>query len=194
VWTNGKKRIFHTFSLLVEIEGHFTHEFVTSVYETRDSGMLTEAADHLVLKGIVSWEIDGIFKILSYSLDGRQLPVDILFILILCFHILILILMLARCRYKLRQLFRKRWHSLDKSAIAGQQSILIEPHILDNTHAFFTGTYLTKLHLFIPGSNRLWDNIQLNPHNLSKLRQLFRKSWRSLDLHRANININIKIW
>jgi hypothetical protein len=30
--------------------------------------------------------------------------------------------------------------------------------------------------------------------NLSKLRHLFRKSWRSLDLHRANININIKIW
>jgi hypothetical protein len=39
--------------------------------------------------------------ILSYSLDGRQLPLDILFILILCFHILILILMLARCRSKL---------------------------------------------------------------------------------------------
>jgi hypothetical protein len=71
--------------------------------------------------------------ILSYSLDCRQLPLDILFILILCFHILILILMLARCRSKLRQLFRKRWHSLDKSAIAEQQSILIEPHILDNT-------------------------------------------------------------
>jgi hypothetical protein len=29
--------------------------------------------------------------------------------------------------------------------------------------------------------------------NLSKLRHLFRKSWRSLDLLRANININIKI-
>jgi hypothetical protein len=49
------------------------------------------------IKGIVSWDIDGIFMILSNSLDGRQLPLDILFILILCFHILILILMLARC-------------------------------------------------------------------------------------------------
>jgi hypothetical protein len=132
-------------------------------------------------KGIVSWDIDGIFMILSYSLDGRQLPLDILFILILCFHILILIIMLARCRSKLCQLFWKRWRSLDKSAIAEQQSILIEPHILHNTHALFT--YLPKSQLFIPGSDRLWDNIQLN-----------RKSWRSLDLHRANININIKIW
>jgi hypothetical protein len=68
------------------------------------------------------------------DIDGKQLPIDILFILILCFHILIL--MLARCRSKLRQFFRKRWLSLDKSAIAEQQPILIEPHILDNTHAF----------------------------------------------------------
>jgi hypothetical protein len=30
----GRREIFHTFSLLVEIEGHFTHEFVTYVYET----------------------------------------------------------------------------------------------------------------------------------------------------------------
>jgi hypothetical protein len=91
--------------------------------------------------------------ILSYSLDGRQLPIDILFILILCFHILILILMLARCRSKLRQLFRKRWRSLDKSAIAEQQYILMEPHILDNTHAWIT--FLPKSQLFIPGSDRL---------------------------------------
>jgi hypothetical protein len=32
----GRREIFHTFSLLVEIEGHFTHEFVTYVYETED--------------------------------------------------------------------------------------------------------------------------------------------------------------
>jgi hypothetical protein len=32
----GGREIFHTFSLLVEIEGDFTHEFVTYVYETED--------------------------------------------------------------------------------------------------------------------------------------------------------------
>jgi hypothetical protein len=41
------------------------------------------------VKGIVSWDFDGIFMILSYSLDVRQLPLDILFY-ILCFHISIL--------------------------------------------------------------------------------------------------------
>jgi hypothetical protein len=30
----GRWEIFHTTTLLVEIEGHFTHEFVTYVYET----------------------------------------------------------------------------------------------------------------------------------------------------------------
>jgi hypothetical protein len=32
----GRRGIFHTFFLLVEIEGHFTKEFVTYVYETLD--------------------------------------------------------------------------------------------------------------------------------------------------------------
>jgi hypothetical protein len=32
----GRKEIFYTFSLLVEIAGHFTHEFVSYVYETED--------------------------------------------------------------------------------------------------------------------------------------------------------------
>jgi hypothetical protein len=32
----GRREIFHTISLLVEIEVHFTHEFVTGVYETKD--------------------------------------------------------------------------------------------------------------------------------------------------------------
>jgi hypothetical protein len=35
----GCREIFHTFSLLVELEGHFTHEFVSFVsyvYETED--------------------------------------------------------------------------------------------------------------------------------------------------------------
>jgi hypothetical protein len=32
----GRSEIFHNFSLLVEIKGHFTHEFVTYVYETQD--------------------------------------------------------------------------------------------------------------------------------------------------------------
>jgi hypothetical protein len=32
----GGREIFHTSSLLVEIEGHFTHEFETYVYETQD--------------------------------------------------------------------------------------------------------------------------------------------------------------
>jgi hypothetical protein len=32
----GSREMFHTFSLLVEIEGHFTHEFVSYVYETED--------------------------------------------------------------------------------------------------------------------------------------------------------------
>jgi hypothetical protein len=31
-------------------------------------------------KGIVSWDFDGIFMILSFSLDVRQLPLDILFL------------------------------------------------------------------------------------------------------------------
>jgi hypothetical protein len=30
----GRREIFHTFLLLVEIVGHFTHEFVSYVYET----------------------------------------------------------------------------------------------------------------------------------------------------------------
>jgi hypothetical protein len=29
----GRRELVHTFSLLVEIEGHFTHEYVTEVYE-----------------------------------------------------------------------------------------------------------------------------------------------------------------
>jgi hypothetical protein len=32
----GRREIFLTFSLLVEIEGHFTNEFVSYVYETED--------------------------------------------------------------------------------------------------------------------------------------------------------------
>jgi hypothetical protein len=32
----GRREIFLTFLLLVEIEGHFTNEFVTYVYETED--------------------------------------------------------------------------------------------------------------------------------------------------------------
>jgi hypothetical protein len=32
----GREEIFHTFLLLVEIEGHFTHELVSYVYETED--------------------------------------------------------------------------------------------------------------------------------------------------------------
>jgi hypothetical protein len=53
------------------------------------------------------------------------------FFLILCFHILILILMLARSRSKLYNLFRKRLYSLEKSAVAEQQFILIVLLILD---------------------------------------------------------------
>jgi hypothetical protein len=32
----GRWEIFHTFSLLVEIEGHFAHAFVNYVYETQE--------------------------------------------------------------------------------------------------------------------------------------------------------------
>jgi hypothetical protein len=32
----GRREIFHNSSLLLEIEGHFTHEFVTYVYEIQD--------------------------------------------------------------------------------------------------------------------------------------------------------------
>jgi hypothetical protein len=32
----GRREILHTFLLLVEIEGHFTHELVSYVYETQD--------------------------------------------------------------------------------------------------------------------------------------------------------------
>jgi hypothetical protein len=34
----GRREIFHTFSLLVEIEGHVANEFVTYVYEIQDRG------------------------------------------------------------------------------------------------------------------------------------------------------------
>jgi hypothetical protein len=33
----GRREIFFTFSLLVEIEGHFTNGFVSQVYETEES-------------------------------------------------------------------------------------------------------------------------------------------------------------
>jgi hypothetical protein len=32
----GRREIIHTFSLLVEIEGYFTNEFVSYVHETED--------------------------------------------------------------------------------------------------------------------------------------------------------------
>jgi hypothetical protein len=32
----GRREIFLTFSLLVEIEGHFTNEFVSYIYEIED--------------------------------------------------------------------------------------------------------------------------------------------------------------
>jgi hypothetical protein len=32
----GGRKIFHDFLQLAEIEGHFTHVIVTSVYETQD--------------------------------------------------------------------------------------------------------------------------------------------------------------
>jgi hypothetical protein len=76
--------------------------------------------------------------ILSYSLDVGHFPLGLCFFLILCFHILILILMLARSRSKLYHLFRKRLYSLEKSAVAEQQFILIVLLILDNTYALFT--------------------------------------------------------
>jgi hypothetical protein len=41
-------------------------------------------------KGIVSWDFDSIFMILSYSLDVKQLPPDILFFKFWCFHIKII--------------------------------------------------------------------------------------------------------
>jgi hypothetical protein len=36
----GGREIFHTFLLLVAIEGHFTHEFIIYVYETRDRSQI----------------------------------------------------------------------------------------------------------------------------------------------------------
>jgi hypothetical protein len=36
----GRRWIFLTFSLLVEIEGHFTKEFVSYIYETEDPWFL----------------------------------------------------------------------------------------------------------------------------------------------------------
>jgi hypothetical protein len=32
----GRLEIFHNFSLLVEIEGYFSHEFIAYIYETQD--------------------------------------------------------------------------------------------------------------------------------------------------------------
>jgi hypothetical protein len=37
----GRREIFNTFLLLVEIEGHLTHEFVTYIYETQDWAFTT---------------------------------------------------------------------------------------------------------------------------------------------------------
>jgi hypothetical protein len=42
----GRREIYHTFSLLVEIEGHFTHEFVSYVYETEDREHTVFTAKH----------------------------------------------------------------------------------------------------------------------------------------------------
>jgi hypothetical protein len=46
------------------------------------------------LKGIVSWDFDSIFMILSYSFDVKLLPLDILFFQFWCFHIEILLYMI----------------------------------------------------------------------------------------------------
>jgi hypothetical protein len=52
---------------------------------------------------------------------------------------------------------------------------------------------------FILKSENFWVFFQfelatlMRVQNLSKLRHLFWKSWHSLDLHRANFSINIKI-
>jgi hypothetical protein len=42
------------------------------------------------LKGIVSWDFDSIFTILSFSLEVKQLPLDILFFQFWCFRIKII--------------------------------------------------------------------------------------------------------
>jgi hypothetical protein len=39
-----------------------------------------------LLEGIVSCDFDGVFMILSYSLDVRHVPLHILFYFIVCFH------------------------------------------------------------------------------------------------------------
>jgi hypothetical protein len=46
---------------------------------------LSEVKNHMSLKGIVSWDFDSIFMILSYSFDVKLLPLDILFFPILMF-------------------------------------------------------------------------------------------------------------
>jgi hypothetical protein len=46
------------------------------------------------LKGIVSWDFDSIFMILSYSFDVKLLPLDILFFQFWCFHIKIILYMI----------------------------------------------------------------------------------------------------
>jgi hypothetical protein len=49
VWTNRKKRKYFSLSLLVEIEGHFTNEFESYVYETEDRGRLNSCIAQLFL-------------------------------------------------------------------------------------------------------------------------------------------------
>jgi hypothetical protein len=42
----GRRELFHTFSLLVEIEGHFIDELVSYVYETEDwNGFIDPSID-----------------------------------------------------------------------------------------------------------------------------------------------------
>jgi hypothetical protein len=104
-------------------------------------------------KGIVSWDIDGLFMILSYSLDVGPLPLGILFILILCFHILIFILMLAWHRSKLHQLFRKSWRSLAK--LCGFSWILSQSRSLPGINSCDFGKYVNKACV---SSKNVWLN------------------------------------
>jgi hypothetical protein len=65
----GRREIFHTCSLLVEIEGHFTHEFVNYVYETEDWSIYTNYSLTVVilrsclLKLFFSFPVIYLFKI-----------------------------------------------------------------------------------------------------------------------------------
>jgi hypothetical protein len=70
----GRREIFHTFSLLVEIEGHFTHEFVTFTSMRLGTGSLYPA-DFATIRRPTSPTLAYLATSVGISrCDGRDIP------------------------------------------------------------------------------------------------------------------------